>query len=80
MTLSNGAGETRHTTASGVVNFSGFDGSDGGRVSVGLPGSYRGHALGRCPNSPTSVPLNFRSWQNQEVQFRARYLDGTDDH
>lgn len=67
--FSNGLSITRQTTELGVVNFPSFDASGGVTLSVELPESYRGLALGWCANSPASVQL-----QGDDFQFGYKFV------
>jgi hypothetical protein len=64
LSFPNGAWITRQVRPFGLVNFSGFDATDGVAVTVNLPEGYQGYALGHCPNSPGNVRL-----QSDDFQF-----------
>ncbi|MBS1251968.1 MAG: Trifunctional nucleotide phosphoesterase protein YfkN [Anaerolineales bacterium] len=71
-----GATLTQQTKPLGLVNFSGFDASEGVSVSATLPRGYAGFSLESCLSSPASIELapedfNFRY---EFVQFQAKVL------
>ena len=73
LSFPNGAWITRQVRPFGLVNFSGFDTSDGITVTVNLPGHYKGYVLGHCPGRPGNIRLQADDFQFgfKSLQFGA---------
>ena len=58
LTFADGSSLVKQTRKFGLVNFAGFDGSEGVTVTADLPHSYSGYALDLCITSRPNINLD----------------------